>query len=133
MIDIKKQKFRVILLLTFSIQIGFILSCNNDKDNNHIQNVSSICNIKSLPQLPDVTITSVSQETKPVPHCKVAGVIGPEIHFELLLPEKWNGKFVFGGGGGFVGSVVILLRAYIVPCKLAMLRWAPIRVIKPIL
>ncbi|MHC4204408.1 MAG: tannase/feruloyl esterase family alpha/beta hydrolase [Planctomycetota bacterium] len=64
------------------------------------------CDVKSLPQLPDVTITSVTQETQPVPHCKVAGVIGPEIHFELLLPEKWNGKFVMGGGGGFVGSVM---------------------------
>ena len=65
-----------------------------------------VCGLKSLPELPDVTILSVTQETQPAPHCKVAGVIGPEIHFELLLPEKWNGKFVFGGGGGFVGSVV---------------------------
>ena len=65
-----------------------------------------VCKLESLPQLPDVTITSVTQETQYAPHCKVAGVIGPEIHFELLLPEKWNGKFVFGGGGGFVGSVV---------------------------
>ena len=38
-------------------------------------------------------------------HCKVAGLIGPEINFELLLPAEWNGKFVMGGGGGFVGSV----------------------------
>ena len=65
-----------------------------------------LCKIESLPQLPDVTITSVTQETQLAPHCKVAGVIGSEIHFELLLPEKWNGKFVMGGGGGFVGSVV---------------------------
>jgi feruloyl esterase len=65
-----------------------------------------VCKLESLPQLPDVTITSVTQETHPAPHCKIAGVIGPEIHFELLLPEKWNGKFVFGGGGGYVGSVV---------------------------
>ncbi|MFA9562568.1 MAG: tannase/feruloyl esterase family alpha/beta hydrolase, partial [Nitrospirota bacterium] len=65
-----------------------------------------VCKLESLPQLPDVTITSVTQETQYAPHCKVAGVIGPEIHFELLLPEKWNGKFVFGGGGGFVGSIV---------------------------
>ena len=65
-----------------------------------------VCKLESLPQLPDVTITSVTQEAQPAPHCKVAGVIGPEIHFELLLPEKWNGKFVFGGGGGFVGSIV---------------------------
>jgi feruloyl esterase len=36
----------------------------------------------------------------------VAGVIGTETNFELLLPDDWNGKFVMGGGGGFVGSVV---------------------------
>jgi feruloyl esterase len=36
----------------------------------------------------------------------IAGVIGTETNFELLLPENWNGKFVMGGGGGFVGSVV---------------------------
>ena len=40
-------------------------------------------------------------------HCKVAGVIETEINFELLLPEpdNWNGRFLMGGGGGFVGSV----------------------------
>ena len=40
-------------------------------------------------------------------HCKVAGTIGTEVHFELLLPDHdaWNGRFVMGGGGGFVGSV----------------------------
>ena len=64
-----------------------------------------VCDSESLPNLPDVTITSVTQETASVPHCKIAGVIGSEIHFELLLPEKWNGKFVFGGGGGFAGGV----------------------------
>jgi feruloyl esterase len=36
----------------------------------------------------------------------VAGVIGTETNFELLLPDEWNGKFVMGGGGGFVGSVI---------------------------
>ncbi|UCH54195.1 MAG: tannase/feruloyl esterase family alpha/beta hydrolase, partial [Pseudomonadota bacterium] len=64
-----------------------------------------VCKTESFPPLPDVTINKVTQEAAPAPHCKVAGVIGPEIHFELLLPEKWNGKFVMGGGGGFVGSV----------------------------
>ncbi len=65
-----------------------------------------VCKTESFPPLPDVTISAVTQEAAPAPHCKVAGVIGPEIHFELLLPEKWNGKFVMGGGGGFVGSVM---------------------------
>lgn len=40
-------------------------------------------------------------------HCAVRGTIDTEIRFELLLPlpDAWNGRFVMGGGGGFVGSV----------------------------
>ena len=40
-------------------------------------------------------------------HCRVRGTIDEEIHFELLLPlaGDWNGRFLMGGGGGFVGSV----------------------------
>jgi feruloyl esterase len=64
------------------------------------------CALASFPELPDVTLTSVTMEPAPVSHCNVAGVIGPDIRFELLLPEEWNGKFVMGGGGGFVGSVI---------------------------
>ena len=41
-----------------------------------------------------------------MPHCRVAGVIGTETHFELLMPEIWNGKFVMGGGARFTGFVV---------------------------
>lgn len=59
-----------------------------------------------IPNLPDVTIISISEETAMAPHKKVTGVIHNNINFELLLPHDWNGKFVFGGGGGFVGSVV---------------------------
>ena len=63
------------------------------------------CSLESLRELPDVRITAVTEEAAPVPHCKVAGVIGTETHFELLLPEIWNGKFAMGGGGGFGGVV----------------------------
>jgi feruloyl esterase len=40
-------------------------------------------------------------------HCRVQGTIDSEIHFELLMPlhDGWNGRFVMGGGGGYVGSV----------------------------
>ncbi len=72
----------------------------------------TLCSLESLPQLPDVTITSVTKETGPAPHCKVAGVIGTEIRFELLLPDEWNGKFAMGGGGGFVGFVINSAQLY---------------------
>ena len=54
-----------------------------------------------------VTIADSGQFTGPVkvPHCKVSGVIGKEIRFELLLPDDWNHRFFMGGGGGYVGKV----------------------------
>jgi Tannase and feruloyl esterase len=64
-----------------------------------------ICKTESFPQLPDLTLTSATLESAPALHCKISGVVGSEIHFELLLPEAWNGKFVFGGGGGFAGGI----------------------------
>ena len=75
-------------------------------NNSSIALSQSNCNINSLQDLPEVTVTSISQETEYAPHCKISGIIGNHIKFELLLPENWNGKFVFGGGGGFVGSVI---------------------------
>ncbi len=56
-------------------------------------------------RLPDVKITSAETVAQGSSHCKVTGVIGKEINFELLLPLSWNGRYVMGGGGGFVGTV----------------------------
>ena len=56
-------------------------------------------------QLPDVTITSTEKVVEGNPHCRILGVIGREIKFELLLPEKWNARFFMDGRGGFAGSV----------------------------
>ena len=43
-------------------------------------------------------------ESRPA-HCAVAAVLDTEINVEMLLPDDWNGRFVMGGGGGYVGSV----------------------------
>ncbi len=60
-------------------------------------------------QMPDVRITAATTMASDgritVPHCKVTGVIGREIGFEVLLPATWNERFVMGGGGGFVGQI----------------------------
>ena len=71
-------------------------------------------------KLPDVTIlkaTKIIPEKKDgktpspaKPHCQVLGVIGKEINFEVLLPEKWNGRFVMGGNGGFAGELIYSMR-----------------------
>jgi hypothetical protein len=64
-------------------------------------------------RLPDVTITGAEAKAPApadkgrvkVPHCKVTGVIGTEIRFDVLLPDTWNRRFAMGGAGGFVGRV----------------------------
>jgi len=56
-------------------------------------------------KLPDVSISETTVVEEQVSFCKVLGTIGKEINFELLLPDKWNVRYVMGGGGGFVGSI----------------------------
>jgi feruloyl esterase len=101
------REFKILSLafIIISLQAAF-LPASGIGQNHTNQRAEHACNLESLPQLPDVIIISVTQESAPISHCKVAGVIGPEINFELLLPEEWNGKFIMGGGGGFVGSVI---------------------------
>jgi len=38
-------------------------------------------------------------------YCKVNGTIAPALNFEMRLPEAWNGKLYYGGGGGYNGAI----------------------------
>ena len=73
-------------------------------------NPAECANLTTL-TLPDAKVTeaaavpAAATGTVRVPHCRVAGVIGKEIRFSLLMPDEWNRKFLMGGGGGFVGTV----------------------------
>ncbi len=37
-------------------------------------------------------------------HCRIAGLILPEIRFELNLPADWNGRLYMFGNGGYAGE-----------------------------
>jgi hypothetical protein len=42
----------------------------------------------------------------PVPtYCRVTGTIAPSLNFEIRMPDAWNGKLHYGGGGGYNGSI----------------------------
>ena len=56
---------------------------------------------------PDMSI--VSAEVFPggdgIPeHCRVNGVLAPEIRFQVNLPAAWNRRFYMNGNGGFAGE-----------------------------
>ena len=37
--------------------------------------------------------------------CRVAGVVTPEVKFEVWLPAEWNRKLLIAGNGGLAGSI----------------------------
>jgi Tannase and feruloyl esterase len=60
----------------------------------------------------NTTITSATPLTAPVSFCDVQGTIGTmtgsqsnTVRFEVGLPAGFNGRFLFLGGGGYVGSL----------------------------
>ena len=39
-------------------------------------------------------------------YCRVRGTIQGRIHFEMRLPDQWNGRFLMAGCGGFCGALM---------------------------
>ena len=39
-------------------------------------------------------------------HCRVSGVLAPEVAFEVNLPARWNGRFYMIGNGGHAGEAL---------------------------
>ena len=94
-----------------SLLIGLLVLCGVASGWAEATNRISVEALR-LVRLPDVTVESVKpiipdaqNRPKAAPHVEVKGIIGGHIHFELLLPDAWNGRLVMGGGGGFVGTV----------------------------
>jgi feruloyl esterase len=81
-------------------------------------------NLKTL-ALPNVTITLAASvpagpftlptaNGRPVnvpAFCRVAGVVAPEVKFELWMPAQWNKKFLAVGNGGLAGSISFVAMA----------------------
>jgi Tannase and feruloyl esterase len=94
-----------------SFLAGFIVFCGATLALGQTTNHISAEDLRQL-RLPDVvleSVTPVAPDPQKSPgaaaYLQVKGAIGGNIRFELLLPEAWNGRFVMGGGGGFVGTV----------------------------
>jgi hypothetical protein len=66
----------------------------------------------ALPSSLNVTLASATSESSPVAYCDVIGAIATSTYgqpgsvgLEIALPLAWNGRFLFIGGGGYVGSL----------------------------
>ncbi|HEX6998862.1 MAG TPA: tannase/feruloyl esterase family alpha/beta hydrolase [Gammaproteobacteria bacterium] len=57
-----------------------------------------------LPEVVRLEARSVPAGDGAPPHCRVSGVLDPEIAFEVNLPAAWNGRFYMIGNGGHAGE-----------------------------
>ena len=51
-----------------------------------------------------ISATLVEATADTPEHCRVYGVIPPEIRFGVHLPSGWNGRFYMQGNGGYAGN-----------------------------
>jgi feruloyl esterase len=79
-----------------------------------------ITKAEAVPATPPGTLrtATISPDTIPVaipPYCRVDGAMDPRtgadnkpyaIGFEIALPDNWNGRFLFQGGGGLNGYIL---------------------------
>ena len=52
-----------------------------------------------------VTAVAVAASGATPTYCRVSGTIAPSLNFQMRLPQTWNGKLHYGGGGGYNGSI----------------------------
>jgi len=55
-------------------------------------------------EIAEMKAVAIPAATAAPAHCRVTGLLKPEIGFEVSLPAKWNGRFYMIGNGGHAGE-----------------------------
>lgn len=57
-------------------------------------------------EIAEIRAVSIAADGGVAAHCRVTGMLKPEIAFEVSLPAKWNGRFYMIGNGGHAGEAL---------------------------
>jgi hypothetical protein len=84
---------------------------NNDDAAAPVVSAQQACATLSGKTIGGATLTAVVVAASgAVPtYCKANGTLAPSLNFEMRLPDAWNGKLYYGGGGGYDGSIPALV------------------------
>ena len=104
------EKKRVLGLLSV-VTCGTLslMACGGSDDNTGVAGISAqqACDAVTGKTIAGAALSAVTVAASgAVPtYCKVSGTIAPKLNFEMRLPQAWNGKLYYGGGGGYDGSI----------------------------
>jgi feruloyl esterase len=102
--------------LACSVPLAAMASCTlllsgcdsgDDDESARVVTAQQACAALTGKTIAGATLSAVEVAASgPVPtYCKVNGTIAPALNFEMRLPDAWNGKLYYGGGGGYNGSI----------------------------
>jgi len=99
------------LLLSLTCAGAILTACGGSSDDppaastKSAQAVCTELSGASIGGASSLTTTMVASTATVPSYCKVSGVLLPKLNFELRVPDAWNGKLYYQGGGGFDGSI----------------------------
>ena len=104
---------RLLAAAASAIAAGLLAGCGgSDDDTPAAQQVTAqqACDALNGKTIAGATVTAAAVAASgAVPtYCKVSGNIAPSLNFEMRLPQTWNGKLHYGGGGGYNGVIPAL-------------------------
>jgi feruloyl esterase len=91
--------------------LGSLTACGGSDDDpppaRPLPNAAQACSTLSGKTMGGAALTAVSMAASgPVPsYCKVNGTLAPKLNVEIRLPDQWNGKLHYAGGGGYNGAL----------------------------
>jgi feruloyl esterase len=63
-------------------------------------------NVRGIADVVEAAARTIPAEGGTPEHCRVSGVISPEVAFEVSLPAQWNGRLYMIGNGGHAGEAL---------------------------
>ena len=95
--------------IAIAIATAMLAACGGSNDTPSQQQITAqqACDALNGKTIAGATLTAAAVAASgAVPtYCKVSGNIAPSLNFEMRLPQTWNGKLHYGGGGGYNGVI----------------------------
>jgi hypothetical protein len=62
--------------------------------------------VRGIAEVVEIRARTIAADGTTPQHCRVSGVISPEVAFEVSLPTPWNGRLYMIGNGGHAGEAL---------------------------